>query len=315
MITRRHSLRLGLSLAATAFLPFKATADEAIIALSPPGAELGEGPLWSPALKTLFWVDILGKTLHAWKPADHSAQSWAMPDIIDWIVEREKGGFVVAIRQQVFFLSLDPFTLTLAAQPETDHPENRLNDAKVDAHGRLWTGTMNLPFKDRTASLYRIDTDLSVHLADSDYVCTNGPAFSLDGTRLYHNETHDGVVYVFDLAADGTISNKRPFAKFAPGEGAPDGCTVDADDGLWVSHYGGGRISRYFPDSRKDFDIMLPAPCTTSLTFFGDDFERLAVTSAAQEHRTGDTLAGTLFEIPKSLLRGHRGVAANRFAG
>ena len=313
MITRRQGLFSGLSLAA--MLPLTALADETPVALTKPGAILGEGPLWSPKYQSVFWVDILGKKLHRYGLADRAQQSWDMPDIINWIVEREKGGFVVSIRQTVHFLTLDPFSLTPVAQPEKDKPGNRLNDAKVDARGRLWTGTMDLAFKDRTAALYRIDPDLSVHTMDTGYVCTNGPAFSRDGKTLYHNETHDGIVYAFDLAADGSLSNKRVFTKFEAGVGLPDGCTVDADDGLWVSHYGGGRISRYFPDGRKDFDVMLPAQCTTSLTFCGNDLDRMVVTSAAQEHRSGDVMEGTLFEIPKSSLRGHKGLPVNKFAG
>ena len=317
-LNRRDALNLGLSFAAFSgalSIAGQAKADPAIISLTAPGAVLGEGPLWSPSHKAVFWVDILGKTLHAYYLADSSQKSWPMPDIIDWIVERERGGFVVAIRQTVFFLTLDPFALTPVVMPEKDTPGNRLNDAKVDAKGRLWTGTMDLAFKDRTASLYRIDADLSLHVIDTGYVCTNGPAFSRDGKTLYHNETHDGIVYAFDLADDGSLSHKRVFTKFEAGVGLPDGCTVDADDGLWVSHYGGGRISRYFPDGRKDFDIMLPAPCTTSLTFCGDNLDRLVVTSANQEHRPNDPLAGTLFEIPQELLRGHKGLPANKFAG
>ncbi len=313
MITRRQGLLSGLSLAT--MLPLTARAGDTPVALTKPGAILGEGPLWSPKYQSVFWVDILGKKLHRYGLADKAQQTWDMPDIIDWIVEREKGGFVVAIRQTIHFLTLDPFKLTPVAQPEKDKPGNRLNDAKVDRHGRLWTGTMDLAFKDRTASFYRVDPDLSVHVMDTGYVCTNGPAFSRDGKTLYHNETHDRLVFAFDLAPDGSLSNKRVFTTFEEGVGLPDGCTVDADDGLWVSHYGGGRLSRYFPDGRKDFDIMLPAQCTTSLTFCGDGLDRMIVTSAAQEHRPGDVMEGTLFEIPKSLLRGHKGLPTNKFAG
>lgn len=222
---------------------------------------------------------------------------------------------VVGLRQDVYFLDLDPFKLTKVATPEADRPDNRLNDAKVDAKGRLWTGTMHMPFKEKTAALYRLDADLSMHTMDTPYLCTNGPAFSRDGSRMYHNETADGIVYRFDVSADGALSNKHVFAQFAKGEGLPDGCTVDADDGIWVAHYGGGCVSRYLPDGTKDFDIRMPARNITSLTFGGENLDRAFVTSAAQEHRSDDPLAGTLFEIPKGLLRGHKGLPTQKFAG
>ncbi|MGZ3298692.1 MAG: SMP-30/gluconolactonase/LRE family protein [Asticcacaulis sp.] len=317
-ITRRGGLGLGLALGLSSALPAaaKKAADPAIMSLAGPGYQLGEGPIWSPRHNAVFFVDILGKELHRYDLTKRQVtQSFGMPDLIGWVVERQKGGFVVGVKNDVWFLDIEPFKLTRLTTIEADKPGNRLNDAKADPKGRLWTGTMDLAFKDRTAALYRIDPDLSVHVIDTGYVCTNGPAFSKDGTRMYHNETHDGIVYVYDIAADGSASNRRVFAKFADGVGLPDGCTVDADDGLWVSHYGGGRVSRYRPDGVLDFDVMLPAKQTTSLTFFGPALDRLVVTSAAQTIVGDLGPAGTIFEVPKALLRGHKGLPPAMFAG
>ncbi|CAL4866856.1 6-deoxy-6-sulfogluconolactonase [Asticcacaulis sp. MM231] len=311
--------RLALMSAAAAFaLPSVANANR-VVAPSPrsgPGAILGEGPLWSPRDNTLYWVDIRGKKLHALRLADNSAQSWDMPDLIDWIVLRQSGGFLVGILRTVHTLTLEPFKLTPLFEIEADKTDNRLNDAKVDAKGRLWTGTMHMPFNQKTAALYRIDADLNVHQTDAPYLCTNGPAFSRDGTRMYHNETSEGLVYVFDMAADGSLSGKQVFTKFAEGVGSPDGLTVDADDGIWVAHYNGSRISRYTPDGKLDFDIRIPAKQVTSVTFAGAGLDRLFVTTAAQPPvDADDPQAGTLFEVPTLLLRGHRGLPTNAFAG
>ncbi len=319
-LTRREGLGSLLALGFSATMPTVAVAagaaEPAIIPLTKPGYPLGEGPIWSPRHNSVFFVDILGKELHRYDLAARDVvHSFGFPDLIGWIVERRQGGFVVGVKNDVYFVELEPFKLTRVLSIEADKPGNRLNDAKADPKGRLWTGTMDLAFKNRTAALYRIDPDLSVHTIDTGYVCTNGPAFSRSGERMYHNETHDGLVYAFDIAADGAASNKRIFARFADGVGLPDGCTTDADDGLWVAHYGGGRISRYKPDGTLDFDVMMPAKQITSLTFFGEHLDRLVVTSAAQE-MTGDLgMAGTIFEVPKPLLRGHKGLPPAMFAG
>lgn len=312
--------RRGFGLSAAASVALAATGVRAaspdIIRLTPPGYPLGEGPIWSARHKAVFFVDILSKELHRYDLDRRTVvQSWGMPDMIGWIVERTNGGFVVGVKDTVYLLDLEPFKLTELCKIEADKPGNRLNDAKVDPKGRLWTGTMDLAFKDRTAALYRIDADHSVHVIDTNYVCTNGPAFSRSGERMYHNETHDGIVYTYDIAADGSASNRRVFAKFAEGVGLPDGCTTDADDGFWVAHYGGGRISRYKPDGTLDFDVMMPAKNITSMTFCGPALDRLVVTSAAQQI-TGDIgEAGTLFEVPKPLLRGHKGLPMGLYAG
>ncbi len=312
-ITRRAALAAG---AAALALPAFARADETPRAVTGPGMILGEGPIWSARDNALYWVDIRGKKLFRLNFSDNSQQNWDVPDIIPWVIERASGGFLIAQSRTVCALSLDPFKLTPLFDIEGDITGNRLNDAKTDAQGRLWTGTMDLAFKDRTAALYRIDPDLSVHQIDTGYVCTNGPAFSVDGKTMYHNETHDGIVYAYDIAADGSASNRRVFAKFADGVGLPDGCTVDVDDGLWVSHYGGGRCSRYKPDGTWDFDLMIPAKQSTSLTFAGPGLDRMFNTTAAQPPvDADDTKAGTLFEMPQAWLRGHKGVLATPFAG
>lgn len=311
-LSRRTALMAGLSALA---LPTFARADTPV-AVSPPGAILGEGPLWSERDNTLFWVDIRGKKLHALAFSDNSLKSWPMPDLIDWIVLRQSGGFLVAILRTVHALTLEPFTLTPLFDIEADKTDNRLNDAKVDPHGRLWTGTMHMPFNQKAAALYRIDADMSVHQVDAPYLCTNGPGFSADGRRMYHNETADRITYQFDVAADGALSNKRVFTTFGDGDGSPDGITVDAQGGIWIAHYNGARVTRFKPDGTRDFAIAIPAKQTTSMTFAGPNLDRMFVTTAAQPPvGADDPQAGTLFEVPKAALRGHTGLPTRMFAG
>lgn len=98
--------------------------------VSPPGAVLGEGPLWSARDNRLYWVDICGKVLHA-LPLDGSpALQWPMPDLICWIVEREQGGFLVGLLRTVCALTLKPFSLKPLLTVEADKTGNRLNDAR-----------------------------------------------------------------------------------------------------------------------------------------------------------------------------------------
>ncbi len=319
-MTRRTALTAGLTALVFPLLPVRLMAQETPQPQprTAPGAILGEGPLWASRENRIYWVDIRGKVLHRLDLASGEQLAWPMPGMIGWIVERQQGGFLVGIDRSIFAIDMASGTpsLTHVLDIESDQPDNRLNDAKVDAQGRLWTGTMHMPFSQKTAALYRIDADLSVHRMDAPYICTNGPAFNVAGTRLYHNETAEGIVYVFDLAGDGSLSNKRDFATFTQAEGYPDGMTTDAQDGLWVALNNGGAIIRLNPDGSRDYTITMPARQVTSLTFAGDRLERLFVTTAAQPPvAAGDSLAGTMFEVPVGLLRGHGGLATNLFAG
>ena len=322
-ITRRSAISAGLAALALPVLTLPALtrpalADETPQPRTAAGAVLGEGPLWSARENRIYWVDIRGKILHRLDLTTGEQLAWPVPGMIGWIIERQQGGFLAGIDRSVFAIDMATGTPVLSHlfDVEPDQPDNRLNDAKVDAQGRLWTGTMHMPFSQKTAALYRIDGDLSVHKLDAPYICTNGPAFNVAGTRLYHNETAEGIVYVFDLAADGGLSNKRVFATFTKAEGYPDGMTTDAQDGVWVALNNGGAIIRLNPDGSRDYTVTMPARQVTSLTFAGPGLDRLFVTTAAQPPvAADDPLAGTMFEVPSSLLKGHTGLPTNLFAG
>jgi sugar lactone lactonase YvrE len=144
---------------------------------------------------------------------------------------------------------------------------------------------------------------------DSGYVVANGPAFSPCGRWLYHTDTGRGVIYRFELVEEG-VANRQPFVTFGEGDGSPDGMTVDVEGGLWVAHWGGGRVSRFSPEGKLDREIALPARQVTNVAFAGEKLDRLFATSAAtglppSEHD------GALFEIET----GTRGLAAGLYAG
>lgn len=273
--------------------------------------QLGEGPLWSARENAIYWVDILAPALHRFSLADGAVKSWPMPEKIGWIVERDaRPGFIAGFQSGFAELSLDPVVCRPIADPEPQYPDNRMNDAKADEHGCIWAGTMDCDIRSPTGSLYRLDRDFKVTKHDSDYLVTNGPAFDPARNRMYHSDTGRGIVYCFDLATDGNIRDKSEFLRFPEEWGYPDGMTADAAGGLWIAHWGGGRVSRFTPDGQLDRDVKLPASQITSCTFAGKDLNRMFVTSAATG-RDDEELAGALFEIDPD----EYGTAPNLFHG
>ena len=83
----------------------------------------------------------------------------------------------------------------------------------------------------------------------------------------------------------------------------------DAEGGLWIAHWGGSRVSRFDPDGKVEREIRLPASQITSMTFAGESFERMFITSAADG--IDEPHAGCLFEADP----GVRGLAPELFAG
>jgi xylono-1,5-lactonase len=199
--------------------------------------------------------------------------------------------------------------------PESDVPGNRINDGKADAFGRIWLGTMDNGEAEKTGALYRVDTDHSCHRMDDGYAITNGPAFSPDGKTLYHTDTLKKTIYAFDLALDGSLSNRRVHIRIADDAGYPDGMTTDAEGCLWVGHYNGWRVTRFTPDGDIDRIIEMPVGACTNMAFGGPDLETLYVSTAAKQldatALARQPLAGALFEIEV----GVKGLPPGRFAG
>jgi sugar lactone lactonase YvrE len=274
--------------------------------------QLGEGLLWSARESAIYWVDILAPALHRLALGDETIRSWAIPEKIGWVVERrDRPGFIAGLQSGFHELTLEPFRCRQLLDPEPELPNNRLNDAKVDHLGRIWAGTMDCAEARDTGALYRLETDLSVSQQDTGYIVTNGPALNPAHDVFYHTDSPRGVIYRFALTPEGEIRDKTVFLRFPPDWGFPDGMTVDAEGGLWVAHWGGGRVSRFTPDGQLDRIIALPASQITNCVFAGSELDRMFVTSAATG-KPDEALAGSLFEVDP---QGARGLAPYYFTG
>ena len=288
----------------------------------PAGAELGEGPCWSVAQQSLYWVDILNRTLHrhamnAPNAPTRQQRSWTFDEEISAVAERANGqGLLVSMRHGFAFF--DPVTghLEHVARPEHHLPENRFNDGKCDQAGRFWAGSMHFGCSEPTGSLYRLDCDLRCARIDSNYTIANGPAWSLDQKSFYHNDSARRHVYVFDFdPSTGELANKRLFLEFAGEEGVPDGMTTDAEGGLWIAHWGAGKLTRHAADGSVTDIIRLPCSQVTSCVFGGADLRTMFITTAAvgldPEQRAREPLAGGLFAVEMAV----SGQAPNLFRG
>ena len=98
----------------------------------------------------------------------------------------------------------DAVEIVEVVHPERDRPENRFNDGKMGPDGRYWAGTMHEPEELETGSLYAFRADGTYEVLDSGYRVANGPAFSPDGSVVYHTDSARQEIYAFDLAGDGT---------------------------------------------------------------------------------------------------------------
>lgn len=264
---------------------------------------LAEGPVWCPREQALYWVDIRRPTLHRYVAATRNVETWPMPDLVGSLAVRQAGGLLVALRNGL--AKFDPETghVEPVISLEDDKPENRSNDGKCDRRGRFWVGTIhNLKPGTPAGALYRIDASRRVARVAGDIGIPNSIAWSPDDRTMYFADTAKRTIFTYSFDIDsGDIRDRRVFADFPEGSGAPDGSTVDADGFLWNAVYGGSRLNRYAPDGRLDRVVEMPMSQPTSCAFGGRALDVLYVTSAAQrlsaEQLAREPYAGAIIAV------------------
>ena len=264
----------------------------------PVGAVLGEGPLWSAAEQALWFVDIKGPAIHRFHPASGAQRSWPAPARVGFLALTRDGGMLAGLKTGLHRFNPDTGNFTLLHVVEPHAPNNRLNDGFVDSEGFLWFGSMDDTEEEPSGALYQLGDEGCIR-RDPGYVVTNGPAESPDGRTLYHTDTLAGIIYAFDRARNGQLSNKRVFVRIPASGGYPDGPIVDAEGCVWTGLFGGWGLKRFSPEGKLLDEIRLPCSAVTKAAFAGDDLKTLYITTAhvalSPEERRQQPLAGGLF--------------------
>ena len=277
---------------------------------------VGEGSLWDPQEKVLYWIDILSHELYIWDPATRTNRTIPTAQAIGTVVKRARGGLVVALHNGFAYLDLDTEKITPITDPERTVPANRFNDGKCDPAGRFWAGTMAFDCDVDAGALYCLDTDGTVTERLRPVTISNGIVWTADTQTMYYICTRANTVRAFDYDVDsGAIDNERVVIT-NQGEGGFDGMSIDAEDKLWVAVYGGWAVRRYDPTTGGLMrELRLPFECVTSCAFGGEGLDELYVTSAVQGFDAAkldeQPLAGCLVKVDP----GVQGVAAFSYAG
>ncbi len=269
-----------------------------------PNTKLGEGPVWDYNRQKLWWVDIPNGLLYLYNPSNSDNQVFKFDQMVGAAIPCENSNRLILAMQHGFaFFNPDTGELEKITDPESDLPLNRFNDGKCDPAGRLWAGTMAInPPRTKVGALYCLDSDLKLTKKMSDIIVSNGLAWTKAADKMFYIDTRQFKMMSFDYdLVSGEISNQQDFLVFETD--LPDGMTIDENDNLWVAFYLGGKIVCYDSRTGKVLEeIKVPALCTTSCIFGGENLDTLFITSGAKE---GNELGGALFSV-KTGVRGRK---------
>lgn len=249
-----------------------------------------EGRLWVAdwAAQQIVAVDLEGKSA----VVGHVA---SFPFSIDW---RPDGRLVV-------ISSADRSLLTESADgppaPSTDLrglSERPWNEIVVDGRGNTYVNNIGFDFPGGEFApgfIALVTPDGAARVVAQDVAFPNGMAVTPDNGTLILGESYGNRLTAFDIAADGTLSNRRIWAE-TPGD-HPDGICLDADGAVWYADVGnrrcvrvaaGGEVLQTIEFDRGCFACMLGGPDGRTLFCVTNQFEG---NSAPHEAKAGQVLA------------------------
>jgi D-xylono/L-arabinono-1,4-lactonase len=260
--------------------------------------QTGESPLWHPLEKRLYWADIPRGRLFRFDPASGKHEIYYEGDVIGGFTIQADGALLLFMARGAVKTWRDGRLETIIDEI-SDERDNRFNDCIADPVGRVYAGVLSMPR--RAGRLYRLDTDGTLAVMAEGLGTSNGMGFTPDRKRLYHSDSNDAHrdIHLYDYdQATGNLTNRRLFLKAKPDEGKPDGLTVDAEGYVWSARWDGGMLLRYAPDGSEDRRIAFPARKVSSVTFGGDDYTDIYVTTAGGQNKAAEgPSAGGLFRL------------------
>ncbi|WP_121740837.1 SMP-30/gluconolactonase/LRE family protein [Natronorubrum halophilum] len=263
-------------------------------------AHTGEGPLWHPDERRLYWVDIPAGRLYRYDPAtdEHERVYETDADPLGGFTIEADGALLLFTHGTVS--RWDPSAETGTAEPVAEiDAATRFNDVIADPEGRVFCGTM--PGEHELGDLYRLEPDGTATLVVEDVDIANGMGFSRDTETFYFTESEAHRIYAFDYdRSTGDLTSERTLLETPADDGVPDGMTVDEEGSIWSARWNGGRVVRYDSDGTAVDEIDLPARKVSAVTFGGPEYRDLYLTTALADGNRSDEGdgAGALFRVP-----------------
>ena len=232
-----------------------------------------EGPRWVEDDGRLWFSDMHALEVVAVSPAGERETICRVPNRPSGLGFLPDGRLLVVSMTDRRLLRLDPDGLTEVADL-SGLASWHCNDMVVDARGNAYVGNFGFDITPgsgaapRTAAMAFVTPDGDASIAADDLMFPNGTVITPDGGTLIVGESRGRRLTAFDVASDGSLSNRRLWADI--GE-PPDGICLDAENCVWVAvptnpgallrvREGGGILERIDVPDRGAYACMLGGP-------------------------------------------------------
>lgn len=260
------------------------------------GFKFTEGPVWNPVTKQLIFSDMPGDIMRVWT-AEGGVATFREPSNMANGNYYDREGRLVTCEHATSRVTRTERdgSITVIASHYQGKELNSPNDVVAKRDGAIYFSDPSfgrleffgvprepeLPFQ----GVYRIDPKSGeVTLLASDFEQPNGLCFSLDESRLFVNDTPKAHIRVFDVNADGAISNSQVWAEVTgEGDGVPDGLKLDSASNVYCA--GPGGIHVFAPDATCLGVIRVPE-VVANFTWGDDDLRSLFITASTSLYRT-----------------------------
>ena len=255
------------------------------------GLNFLEGPRWRGDV--LFVSDMHGDAVLE-ITADGGVSTVVevdQPSGLGWMPD---GTLLISSMRDRTVLRYDGHHVTVHADLSAVAP-HEINDMVVDRHGHAFVGQFGYDLRGggrpSPSPLLRVDPDGSVHEAAPDLRMANGMAITTDERTLVVAESSGKCLAGFDLADDGTLSNRRVWAELPD---APDGMCLDAENGVWIAGPVTDRFVRVVEGGEVTDIVDTPGRHGIACALGGPDGRTLfMITSTTHGERTESQAART----------------------
>ncbi|MEC7206861.1 MAG: SMP-30/gluconolactonase/LRE family protein, partial [Pseudomonadota bacterium] len=239
---------------------------------------LGEGPLWHPKLQTLFWFDILNKTMHMSDGSNH--KSWTFECFVSaagWVSNEE---LLVASATDLRLFNILTGSSEQIFQLESNNLSTRSNDGRADPFGGFWIGTMGIAAEPQAGSIYRLFEGEIVKLFPN-ITISNSICFSPDRKFGYFCDTPERQIMRVPLDQSGwPSSDPEVFIDLREDNLNPDGAIIDRSGNLWSAQWGASRVAQYDRNGRFVSELTFDAKQISCPAMGGKNMSTLFATSA-----------------------------------